>query len=287
MSKNTSYHVPLSMRTGTIPYSLMNDYLFKLLMQENQAILQAFLCALLHFKPEEIISIEIRNSLVLGEVITDKQISLDINLLLNNNRAVNIEMQVANQGNWEDRSLIYLCRNFDNLSRGDDYLTAIPTHHIGILDFSLADREPEFYSHYYLMNEKTGKIYNDKFCLSVLDLNQIELATEEDIASGLQYWARFFKATTWEELKALAQQDAIFEAASDTIYDCMQNKAVYLSYLRRQEELAYQNHLAKKVDDLETQLSNTITAITEKDNTISTLNEEIKRLKSQLAAQTL
>lgn len=77
----------------------------------------------------------------------------------------------------------------------------LPAVQIGILDYTLFPDAPEFYATYRLMNVKTHKIYSDKLCLSVLDLKHIELATEEDKAYQIDYWARLFKATTWKELR--------------------------------------------------------------------------------------
>lgn len=48
------------------------------------------------------------------------------------------------------------------------------------------------------MNVKKHYIYNDNFTLNVLDLSQIELATDEDKAYKMDYWAKLFKAKTWE-----------------------------------------------------------------------------------------
>lgn len=41
-----------------------------------------------------------------------KTFVLDINVVLNNNICLNLEMQVVNPSNWQDRSLSYLGRNF-------------------------------------------------------------------------------------------------------------------------------------------------------------------------------
>lgn len=57
------------------------------------------------------------------------------------------------------------------------------------------------------VNEKNYRIYSDKFRLSVLDLTQIDLATAEDRAYRIDRWAALFKATTWEELKMLANRN--------------------------------------------------------------------------------
>ena len=39
----------------------------------------------------------------------------------------------------------------------------------------------------------------------MLQLNLIDIATEEDISNNLAIWANLFNATTWEEFKALAK----------------------------------------------------------------------------------
>ena len=48
------------------------------------------------------------------------------------------------------------------------------------------------------MNNNQHYIYNNNFTLNMLDLTQIELATEEDKAYKIDYWAKLFKAKTWE-----------------------------------------------------------------------------------------
>ena len=46
----------------------------------------------------------------------------------------------------------------------------------------------------------------------MLDLNQIHLATGEVKAYKIDYWAKLFKAKTWDELKILEQKDSIISA---------------------------------------------------------------------------
>ena len=61
------------------------------------------------------------NPIELGSSVTDKTFILDIKVILNNQTIINLEMQVINQHNWAERSLSYLCRNFDNLQSGEAY----------------------------------------------------------------------------------------------------------------------------------------------------------------------
>ena len=60
-------------------------------------------------------------------------------------------------------------------------------------------------------------VYSDKFTLSVVDLTQIDNATEEDKSSKIDYWARLFMAKTWEELQMLAQNDEYLQEAAASI----------------------------------------------------------------------
>lgn len=64
---------------------------------------------------------------------------------------------------------------------------------------------------------RTGNytIYSDKLRLSVLDLTHINLATEEDKQYQIDYWASLFKATTWEELKMLAEKNESIAEATE------------------------------------------------------------------------
>ncbi|MDE6530853.1 MAG: Rpn family recombination-promoting nuclease/putative transposase, partial [Lachnospiraceae bacterium] len=190
---------------GVIPIRMTNDYLFRALMQRNSNVLKSLICSLLHLDLDDVTSVTILNPIELGETIDDKNYILDIKVELNGYTTINLEMQVVNEGNWPERSLCYLCRVFDNLNRGEDYEDVRPAIQIGLLDFTLFQDSPEFFANYYLMNAKNHRIYSDKFRLSVLDLTQINLATETDRAYRIDCWAALFKATTWEELKMLAK----------------------------------------------------------------------------------
>ena len=203
--------------TGRLCYTLTNDYLFHIVFQKNRKILRGLIQSLLNLKDEEIIDIVLENPITPSQAVNDKTVILDLFITLNNNRKINIEMQILNSKDWPERSLTYLCKSFDNLKEGQDYIDVMPAIHIGILDFTLFPDSPEFYAHYAMKNIVNNNIYSDKLLLNVLDLNQIHLATDDDIACGLQYWARLFKAKTWEELQMLASEYEVFEDITDTM----------------------------------------------------------------------
>ena len=43
-----------------------------------------------------------------------------------------------------------------------------------------------------------GHLYNSNFNLYVIELNSTDIATDDDIRSGMVTWVKLFKATTWE-----------------------------------------------------------------------------------------
>ena len=63
------------------------------------------------------------------------------------------------------------------------------------------------------------RIYSSKFAVNVLDLSHIELATDEDKDWNLDFWAKLFKAKTWEEIKMIAKDNEYFTEASNTLCD--------------------------------------------------------------------
>ena len=195
--------------SGMIPHTLLNDYMFHYIFQNNKPSLKKLCCALLGYEEDSIDDVIVQNTIIPGKSIDDKGVVLDLLIQFTSGEHVNIELQVVNQGDWTNRSLAYLCRTFDNLSRGEEYRNMKSVTHIGITDFDLVGYglSPEFYAKYRLMNIKNHEIYNRNFNLNVLSLKHINLATKQDQEVELDYWAKLFKAKTWEELKMIAAKN--------------------------------------------------------------------------------
>ena len=284
---------------GKLPHPLTNDYMFKALLQKNESVLKELVCSLLHLQPEEVESLEIKNPIVLGKALTEdfdsKIFVLDINVLLNNHTLINLELQVVDYHNWPERAMTYLCRNFDQLRSGEDYLEIKPTIHIGFLDFTLFPEHPEFYATYKMMNVKNHHIYTDKFVLSVVDLKHMELATQEDREWKLDYWAALFKATTWEELKMLAQQSQILKEAVETVYDLTADEAIREQCKAREKHIKEMNTVLREkeivlrekeiaVKEKETAVKEKETAVKEKEMALIE-KEQAQKEKEQALEQ--
>ena len=83
-------------------YGMKNDYMFKAVLQENQDVLVNLVATLMRIPEKEIVSCKITNTIELGKSIDAKECVLDIRLVLNGNVAINIELQIDNEGNWPE-----------------------------------------------------------------------------------------------------------------------------------------------------------------------------------------
>ena len=211
-----------------VPYGMMNDYMFRAVLQKSPDALRGLLSALLHIPESEIISCEICNPIILGDALDEKTCILDILVLLNKNRQINLEMQVGPIENWTDRSLYYLCKMFTDLKEGMDYTQTKPSIHIGILSKSPVPEDAAFYNEYALKNRKTGYEFTGKFSLHVLDLSYISKVTDDVKNTSLYHWACLFKATTWKEMLAMAEQSESIRKAVVTLRQLTNDEKIKL-----------------------------------------------------------
>lgn len=237
---------------GKIRYRLTNDYMFRAVMQKNKNVLKHLVCAILDISVDTVEELDICNPIELGEEINSKTCILDIKLLLNNSRYINIEMQVSKQSYWKERSLTYLCKTYDNLESGQDYDEAVPAIQISILDFNLFDDVEELLSRYYLINENPEyhNRYSDDLAVLVLNLPQIHnksvIQREKD--SELYQWARLFQAESWEELIMLAQNSEIIDECVYTMAQLTEDEKIRMQCEARKDNLAIELGIKRRAE---------------------------------------
>ena len=276
----------LERATGEIEYNMTNDYMFRALFQKNNRALKGLLSSLLHMQPDEILSVEITNPIVIGEAIQDKEFRLDIKAMLNGYQQINLEMQVVNRHDWPERSIGYLSRMYNNLQKGDQYIDTKPAIHVGTLNFSPFEEQPIFYSRNLLMDVVQHRIYSSKFAVNVLDLSHIELATQEDKNWDLDFWARLFKAKTWEEMKMIAKDNEYFTEASNTLCDLYADFNVRERCRDREDYELEQKYLHDTIAQQESMLAQKDSMLEEKDNTIAQQQNMLVQKDDMLAQQT-
>ena len=282
---NLQHCTSLQDATGEVEFRLTNDCMFHVVFQKNPKALLGLCASLLHMHPEEIRSVEVLNPFEFKTMPTDKTFILDLKIMLNDNSILNFEVQVVDEADWPERSLTYACRTFDHLKKGESYLDVKPVRHIGFLDYDLKGLTPEFYATYQLLNIRNHERYTGKFTLSVVNLDQIELATEEDRKYGIDYWARLFKATTWEAIKKMAQENEYISSAAETMFESSQDASMRY-YLEGVEEA---NRIRRgqviRIERAEAALAEKDAVIAEKDTALAEKDAEIARLKALLAAK--
>ena len=259
---------------GPVPIRMTNDYLFRALLQSNNTVLKGLICSLLHLSDREVVSVDIMNPVELGKPVDAKSFFLDVKVLLNNRAIIHMEMQVSNQHNWPDRSLSYLCRTFDSLKQGDSYMQTKPVVQIGLLDYTLFPKYPEFYAAYEFRNAKKGYLYSDKLRLCVLNLNRIDLATEEDRHYRIDHWASLFKSATWEEIKMLAKENDYIKEAASAVYRLSKEEMIRLQCEAREDYYRTHRYIQYVMEQQNAQLE-------EKDAKIESLSAENQNLVAE------
>lgn len=88
--------------------TLKEDFMVKALFSSKEIILKQFISDVLSIPMEEIRSVRIANPYLRKKYYRHKQGILDILLFLNEDRKINIELQVKIQKEWRKRNLFYL-----------------------------------------------------------------------------------------------------------------------------------------------------------------------------------
>ena len=124
-----------------------------------------------------------------------------------------------------------------------------------------------------------------KLSLNVLDLTQIDRATEEDKCFGIDRWAALFRATTWEELRMITKNNEYMDDGAQVLLTMNSDQTIRdMCYFRERAEIEekYRNDLIKKQEQTINMQAN---SLLEKDNTIAEKNRIIAELQAQLASQ--
>jgi uncharacterized protein (DUF3084 family) len=108
----------------------------------------------------------------------------------------------------------------------------------------------------------------------VVDLSHIDLACEEDKAYEIDEWARLFKATTWEELRMIAEKNPDLSEAAESLYTMNADDLVRAKCRAREDYYRDQAVIQAKIKQL-----------TEENAQIAAEKEQIAAEKEQIAAE--
>lgn len=185
---------------GKLRYTFKTDTLFKMLFVKHRDLLKHLVAALLRIPLESIEQFEVRNPEMPPEIMGDKFCRLDINMIVNGQR-IDLEIQVANQGYYTERVMLYWAREFSTaLPAGQSYDLLPRTLIISIIDFRLFDCE-EYHSFFQPLEVNRRTLLSDKMGFHFFELRK--LPEEIGDKDALLLWLSLFKAETEEDLEKI------------------------------------------------------------------------------------
>ena len=108
------------------------------------------------------------------------------------------------------------------------------------------------------------------------------LATDEDKQYGIDCWAKFFKATTWEELKMCAGGDDIMQSAVEIMYEYNEEEAVRDMCREREEAIAFEEFMKEEKIRLQAELEEVHAKLKQVEVTREMIGVEKARLESDI-----
>jgi len=183
-----------------LKYKFTNDVLFKWLFTKHQDLLKRLVAGMLNVSVSSITEFVVTNPDIPPEAVGEKFCRLDINMTVDGQR-IDLEMQVADEGDYPLRSLYYWAREFSSaLKEGGEYIDLPRTIVISILAFEEFECE-EFYSEYHALEVTRHALLTDRFCLKYYELPKLPEVT--DATDELKLWLNLFSAKTEEDLKRI------------------------------------------------------------------------------------
>jgi len=191
-----------------LKYKLTNDLLFKMLFVKYPELLKRLVAELLGIKYDDIEQFIITNPEMPPETIGDKFCRLDINMIVNGQRA-DLEIQVENEGNYPERSLFIWAKEFSQaIKEGDNFSELPKTIIISILGFSQFKDSKEFHSEFGALEVKRHTPLSDKFCLHFYELPKLPPLETADC--GKELWLSLFNAKTEEDLAKIESMEVSY-----------------------------------------------------------------------------
>ena len=216
-----------------------SDVAFKELMR-NETVRRHFISDVLEIPLEEIREVRLENTFLSRRGRREKEGILDVRLLLNSDRRINIELQIREVPAWDKRSLFYLSKMYsEGAHAGEDYGRLQKCIVICVLGFKW-DAKPGYHKVYYLRDQE-GQLYSDQFEIHVIELNK------ELTGDRLDDWISLFRVESMEELKMIRNTNpGIVEAVREVVEMNLGRRlrALYEEHMRIKRDRLYLRNIA-------------------------------------------
>jgi predicted transposase/invertase (TIGR01784 family) len=185
-----------------LEHTMTNDILFKMFFVKNPEYLKRVVGMIIRTPLEDISEFAITNSEIPPEEIKGKFCRLDINMIVNGQK-VDLEIQVADEDDYKQRSLYYWAREYSSaLKSGKEYINLPKVILISIVGFKMFDCE-EFHSEFRPLEVTRHTELCDNQIMHYFELKKLPEPTDGD--EEIKFWLAFFKAQTEEELEQIVK----------------------------------------------------------------------------------
>jgi predicted transposase/invertase (TIGR01784 family) len=183
-----------------LEHKFTKDTVFKMLFFKHQELLRNLVATLLKIPLESIEEFAVANSELPPGSMDEKFCHIDINMMLDSQK-VHLEIQVANKGDYPERTLYYWAREYTSaLGEGMDYKDLPRTVHVSIIGFRLFDCDG-FHSEFRPLEVERHEVLTDRMSMHYFELPKVPEGI--DPGDELRLWLSLFKAETEEELELI------------------------------------------------------------------------------------
>jgi predicted transposase/invertase (TIGR01784 family) len=215
-----------------LEHTMTNDILFKMYFVKNPEYLKRVVSMMLKMPLESITKFEIINSEIPPEEIKGKFCRLDINMIVNGQK-VDLEVQVADEDDYKQRSLYYWAREYSTaLKSGGEYINLPKVILISIVGFKLFDCE-EFHSEFRPLEVTRHTELCDNQVMHYYELKKLPEPTDGD--DEIKFWLAFFKAQTQEELDELITKGVPVMSEAVAAYQSVAHSSEFMEIERLRE----------------------------------------------------
>ena len=219
--------------TGVNP---LNDYLFKYIFgrPERKMVTLSFINAVLGREGADVfVDLEFADRALDPAHVNGKSSELDFYCKMADGSQVNIEVQVQDRHNIEQRTLFYWARLYEEaLNKGEDYLGLCRTVMINVLGYSTLP-QPDYHNIYGLYDIASGHRLTEDIEIHFLELPKV--TSEIKNLRGmrlLEKWMTYLSnKLSHEEMEELAMSEPAIKEAWTATDRFMRDKALRLAYL--------------------------------------------------------
>ena len=180
-----------------------SDYVFKRIFGDPNNlydILADFLKAVIpDLQNNELEKIILRDTHVLPNIQDDKFCILDVMVELKSGKLIDIEVQVINRKDMEQRTCFYLSHLVSSqLSSGERYKNIKPTIAIIITKYDWIKDSKSYHNTYKFFDKENNSYFGDTMTIHTIELTKLK---NDDAKNELYNWIKFFNAKSKEEFK--------------------------------------------------------------------------------------